>query len=280
MHHSIDSLESRLVLSAPVDLDPTFADGGTFAPPALTGSSRPIDSTMLTDGRTLVLSLIGEPITSDDLTNYATTFAVQRFLANGAIDQTFGSNGTSLVFRRLEATNATIEVAPSGDIFVAAQYGYSFSEESGVRLARLNAEGTIDRSFGKNGVLSIALRGEYFVQPRLAFTGSRIYVAQEQYNPAQKFTVAALRNDGAFDASFGSNGIFEFTSTQQEICSCRIFSRASMAICSWPVERIRLSMVTGLLRYASLLQGHLMLTMASRALRDLTKRPAALLMSS
>lgn len=216
MHHSIDSLESRLVLSAPVDLDPTFADGGTFAPPALTGSSRPIDSTMLTDGRTLVLSLIGEPITSDDLANYATTFAVQRFLANGAIDQTFGTNGTSLVFRRLEATNATIKVAPSGHIFVAAQYGYSFSEESGVRLARLNAQGNIDRSFGRNGVLSIALRGEYFVQPRLAFTGSRIYVAQEQYNPAQKFTVAALRNDGAFDSSFGSSGIFEFTSTQQE----------------------------------------------------------------
>ena len=79
-------------------------------------------------------------------------FAVIRFLQNGTLDSSFGSNGRAAT-KFLEGDNISSAVAiqPDGKIVVAGSaivnnYWHGFA------LARYNANGTIDSSFGSNGI--------------------------------------------------------------------------------------------------------------------------------
>ena len=78
-------------------------------------------------------------------------FAVIRFLQNGTLDSSFGSNGRAAIKLEGDNTSSAVAIQPDGKIVVAGSaivnnYWHGFA------LARYNANGTIDSSFGSNGI--------------------------------------------------------------------------------------------------------------------------------
>jgi uncharacterized delta-60 repeat protein len=88
-------------------------------------------------------------------TNTADNFAVARFTATGALDPTFGAGGlASSSFPAEPVSDAanTVLIQPDGKILVGGQAGISRrSIELFAAMLRLNADGSLDTTFGTGG---------------------------------------------------------------------------------------------------------------------------------
>jgi uncharacterized delta-60 repeat protein len=128
----IEGLEQRRLLAAAGELDPDFGDGGVVD---LGVNSSPADIAALPDGRVL----------------HVKDGIIRRFTAAGAIDTTFGG-GDGIAPVTLDDDPATFEQTrrvlplPGGKIIVAGTVNFSFTH-----LVRLNADGSLDTTFGSGG---------------------------------------------------------------------------------------------------------------------------------
>jgi uncharacterized delta-60 repeat protein len=129
--------------------DTSFGSGG-FASTGLTNAG-PGGVAVQSDGK--IVWVGGGQIPGD--TNTADTFAVARFTAAGTLDPTFGADGlvsTSFPAQPVSDAADTVLVQPDGKILVGGQAGIS---RRGILLfaamLRLNADGSLDTSFGTGG---------------------------------------------------------------------------------------------------------------------------------
>ncbi|HEY7115529.1 MAG TPA: carbohydrate-binding protein, partial [Tepidisphaeraceae bacterium] len=126
-----ESLESRMLLAAGA-LDPTFGSGGKvltgFAGTAFAGAR---DAALQSDGKIVVLTEDNDPASA----------RLVRFSANGQADNTFASGGAAL----LGFQPAAFAVRTDNKIVVA---GYDPANLKNLLLARFNANGQVDTSFG------------------------------------------------------------------------------------------------------------------------------------
>jgi uncharacterized delta-60 repeat protein len=132
-------------------------------------------------------------------------FYVQRYLSNGSLDPDFGNYGNGGV-SRISFTPAydgerayAIAVQTDGRIVVAGTVAAGFG------IARLNPNGTIDTTFGTNGLVSFRFANNdaaglrsMAIQPdgRIVLFGTA----------SDKFAFARLLPSGAFDTSFNGTG--------------------------------------------------------------------------
>ena len=133
--------------------------------------------------------------------NSSGRFALARYTLRGSLDRSFGRGGmvvTDFGARNSAGANA-VAIQPDGKIVVAGDRA-----QQNFALARYNADGTLDRSFGSAGrVVTKVGDGNYasalVVQPdgRLVAAGAadRTVVALVRY-----------RADGTLDPSFGDGG--------------------------------------------------------------------------
>ena len=150
-----------------------------------------------------------------------TTLVVYRLAAGGSLDTTFGSEG---IFdlpagdygTRHTASSATQD--PDGRIVVSG------SSDGQLIVLRLLADGTLDPSFGENGVFVGPLHdheARTFVE-RTADAGYRITATSEA-----QCRIVGLTAAGAMDDTFGTAGIAPVVSAQGGANSCS--SMASQA---------------------------------------------------
>lgn len=115
---------------------------------------------------------------------------VRRYLSTGALDTTFGLAGLTSIDWSLSDTGPKLAIAPDGKIVVAAttKNGLDYTEEN-FAVARLNADGSFDSTFGSNGKVITAtqyaqfagipdIAGQFVVQP-----DGNIVVAGTTYLP-------------------------------------------------------------------------------------------------
>jgi uncharacterized delta-60 repeat protein len=136
----------------------------------------------------------------------ATGFVV-RLLENGELDPSFGTDGV------LEMPNGMLVNAiaqdSSGHILAA---GSAFNDANGidVGVARIDSNGSLDRTFGNGGVVLLATvpgGGPEIARSIRSTSRGRILVAGEAFESGQsKFLVARLNPAGTLDATFGSGG--------------------------------------------------------------------------
>jgi len=118
-------------------------------------------------------------------------------LLNNLLDPTFGAGGkvTTFVGSSNSYANA-MAVQPDGKIVVA-----------GVPLlTRYNSDGTLDTSFGTNGIVTnsgLAGGSDLVIQP----DGKILVVGGGGGRPNTSFHVARFNSNGSPDTSFGTNGI-------------------------------------------------------------------------
>jgi uncharacterized delta-60 repeat protein len=201
--------------ASPADLDTTFATGGAITIP-IDGFAVPPGrlATLQPDGKLLVVATTDQ-IRPGLMPAVKRTWLILRYTAEGIPDPSFGMNGSTT----LSISDGT-EDDPSGGIALLPDGRFLVAGESVVPncrdcfygntlgiVARFNADGSLDHSFGSNGIFtgpsgfnSIALEndGKVIVGGNASFVG---------------FQLARLTIDGAPDPSFVSNIACPFGAT-------------------------------------------------------------------
>jgi len=142
-------------------------------------------------------------------------FAVARFNANGSIDDTFGTNGTVTTFidggDAAHDDAAAVAIQPDGKIVAAGRSGDA-SYHSALALARFNADGSIDSTFGTNGnirtYLSLGNATMNWIESIALQPDGKIVVAGVSVDSSSiaAFALARFNTDGGIDSTFGTNG--------------------------------------------------------------------------
>ncbi|HEY3964028.1 MAG TPA: hypothetical protein VGM05_05680, partial [Planctomycetaceae bacterium] len=146
-----------------------------------------------------------------------TDAVVARFNPNGTLDTSFGTNGIDVFdftgdSQHDSAANA-VTVDGSGNIVVAgsALIGSGPAAHTEFAVARLNADGSFDSTFGTNGEETIDFAGAnesanavaIDAQGRVVVAGTATVAGPD--GTFDQFAVARLHADGALDNTFGAN---------------------------------------------------------------------------
>ena len=178
-------------------LDTSFGSGGEVIDTAMIYNSvGPMTMAIDSSGRIAVAGL-----------NAATDSGaiVTRFLSNGTLDPTFGSGG---MVNLPQMYPNGVALQSTGQIMV---YGGS-STSSGAVMVRLNTNGSLDTTFGTDGVYSdprLVTFRSVVIQPtndEIVAVGVGIVIGEVDFND---WVTRVLANGSGYDPSFGSNGLSE-----------------------------------------------------------------------
>lgn len=191
------------------NLDLTFGTLGTAITSFDTENHEINGITLQNDGKILLAGYKGNGTNRD--------MALSRFTKNGILDNSFGSNG-KIVFSFCPSSDwATgMKVMSNGQILVTG--GAIFNSRSDVVLLRLDQDGSLDSSFGKNGITSanIGIDDEgtsIIVQDdnKIVVGGWAQFPHQDKTNGndlyAPDFSIIRFNVDGSLDSSFAGDGI-------------------------------------------------------------------------
>lgn len=175
--------------------DGTFGSGGLIKT-SIGVPTRPVDLLQANDGSLLVVG--------------ATTpngVVIVHYLPDGTLDHTFGTGGIarSTLIAALHAV-----LAADGKLFVA---GFSRVMASEVpALARFNTDGTLDATFGGDGVVVLS-SPNLFANGLAIQPDGKLVVISSFGTQATHYSFGVARilpDDGALDATFGTGGVAFF----------------------------------------------------------------------
>jgi uncharacterized delta-60 repeat protein len=191
------------------DLDPSFGRGGQKMTDFLGGADLAYAVAVQPDGRIVVA---GTTYQNNDYTSE--DFAIARYTADGKLDDSFGSKGrVTTDFPRLAAVASAVLIQPDGKILVAGGAFPLFVFLGNFKLARYNADGTLDAGFGNGGIVTTDFGpGSYAfglgLQPdgKIVAAGTVFVDFSTDDSSNTDFGLARYNPDGSLDASFGNGG--------------------------------------------------------------------------
>lgn len=190
-------------------LDTTFGSGGVVTVEGLVANALGVDGALQADGKIV----IGTAAPDNAL---GTKMAVLRLLANGAVDGTFGTAGIATVPFPAGSTGSATSVAIQTDGKILAASGV-LQTPSGLldafSVARFNSNGSVDTTFGVQGVATATLPGSFggaavvLVQPdkKILLAGSS--KATTPVRAPRTSALVRFNANGTLDTTFGSAGI-------------------------------------------------------------------------
>jgi uncharacterized delta-60 repeat protein len=188
-------------LSADGKVDTSFGLDGKVLIPMGIGESDAYAVALQEDGKIIV---VGSALGDEGL-----KFAVVRLDGFGNLDYSFGGEGKLLVSfgAKFDAHGYSIVLQKDGRMVIA---GFTVQgKKSWMAVARLKTDGSLDSSFGQNGLRQLSLKGyendsayAVVLQP-----DQKILLAGNSSNGRNlTFAVARLNRDGSSDKSFGDDG--------------------------------------------------------------------------
>lgn len=181
-------------------LDTTFNTTGIVTMALSTNFDESIKVAIQSDGKIVVIGR-----TDNDNTNY--DFAVVRFTSAGALDTTF--NSTGIVITPIGAVGDTamgVVIQPDGKLVIAGYAGMG-ATGSDITVVRYNTNGSLDTSFGTNGIVTSDFGSIYESASALALqSDGKIVVAGSLYATMSVFGVVRYNTDGTLDTSFNGTG--------------------------------------------------------------------------
>ncbi|MDZ4823188.1 MAG: T9SS type A sorting domain-containing protein [Flavobacteriales bacterium] len=184
-------------------LDPTFGNNGIVETEFGQYVSEEVREMLIQpDGKIVVCG-------TDYVDSY--DFMLLRYNSDGSLDVDFGDNGKATFHYGESFThNYGIAVVMQQDgKFVVAGYSETSPAKS-FTIMRANADGTIDTSFGDDGVVTVfiddydAIANDVMLQP----DGKIIVVGHANVNAAgEDMAAIRLNEDGSFDDTFGVDGV-------------------------------------------------------------------------
>ncbi len=191
------------LLATPSGLDTTFGSGGRV--------STPVGD--IGQGQAVVIQPNGGIVTAGSRQiGTASDFALTLHHPDGTLDTSFGQGGIAITdFGGAEDKALDAALTPDGGIVAVGEADPKGFLKSDFGIARYNADGTLDTSFGTGGIVTTDIRGDADLAEAVAVQpDGEIVVAGLAATVAGSITDFALvryNPDGTLDQSFGSHGI-------------------------------------------------------------------------
>jgi len=171
----LESLEDRVVPSAPGTLDSSFGSGGIV----LTANSQGLQ-----DAPAVQVQSNGQVVVAGEAVGSNKTgwdFRLARYNANGTLDTSFGSGGqVTTDFNRLADMAYGLSTQADGKYVVVGKtnQGSGNTVDYNFAIARYNANGTLDTTFGSGGKVTLSFgKGEDSARSVLVEPDGSILVA-------------------------------------------------------------------------------------------------------
>jgi uncharacterized delta-60 repeat protein len=139
-------------------------------------------------------------------------FALVRYNPNGTLDTSFGRDGTVRTALPGHAAFASLVLQPDGKLVAAGASGRE--SHQAMLLARYNATGSLDRSFGSDGIVTTRVGADssayaVAIQPdgKIVSAGTTSKKEPLASGAHYTFVLARYKPNGTLDHSFGSTGI-------------------------------------------------------------------------
>ena len=130
------------------------------------------------------------------------------FPQDGTLDLTFEGNGTlQTPFGNYSGARDAV-ILPDGKIVVVGVYQTVLYTTNLICLVKYNSDGSIDQSFGNNGIVTTDISGNAIVETILLQPDGKILAGGTAWSISNgNFLFVRYNSDGSLDNSFGFNGI-------------------------------------------------------------------------
>ena len=133
---------------------------------------------------------------------------LRKYKANGTLETSFNASGANFIRYATDGETLAVAVQSDGKILAAGSY-VEASSNTGIAIARFEADGSPDLSFGSYGYAryDLTARREHLDQLYVYPDGK--ILAGGSINDAASFDdylVVRMNSDGSLDQSFGTNG--------------------------------------------------------------------------
>jgi uncharacterized delta-60 repeat protein len=200
-------------------LDKSFGNRGTMTTALGSGDDEIEALAIQSDGKIVAAG------TSQQSGQYQ--WALARYTTSGSLDTSFGSGGTEVSTfgpgSNVQAEIDGIALQSDSKILVTGYVSLAGSDGQQFAVARYNANGTLDSTFGTNGVVyvtplatlhpdsghGIVIQSDGKIVAAGTLTGTNSY---------QEWALARFNSDGSFDSTFGSGGVV----TQQIVAGANV----------------------------------------------------------
>jgi uncharacterized delta-60 repeat protein len=176
-------------------LDHTFAHSGTSTQVFGTGTSASA-AVLQPDGKVVVAGT----------TNGFSDFLLMRFTTAGESDEATASFPQRTDLGGVDEAYA-VAVAPDGRIVVAGRH------DDDIAVVRYRADGTLDPTFGGDGVVTTALAGAAVARAVAVQANGKVVVAGTVGAATEQLVLVRYHTNGHIDRSFGANGFARQSST-------------------------------------------------------------------
>jgi len=137
-------------------------------------------------------------------------FAVARYNADGSTDETFSADGKrTLKLSSKGDLGLAMALQANGKIILVGDAAIN-GRHSTFGVARLNANGSLDQSFGGDGIVKtdVGRNGEDGLAVAISPDGNIVVAGGDGFNsPNERFALVRYESDGSPDPSFGGDGI-------------------------------------------------------------------------
>ena len=172
-----------------------------------------LDTTFDTDGKVVgtsadIIDITGVKLNKDGkivlFGSANNNLIVIQLNIDGSLDTTFGDAGRKEInFGGIETTNSDFIIDTQGRIVIVGRTNVGPNPDNFV-VARLNADGSLDTTFGTNGKVTVDTGVTDNADAGIALTRSGKIIVQGESDG--NIVVFQLNNDGSLDTTFGSNG--------------------------------------------------------------------------
>jgi len=185
-------------------LDATFDGDGIVTTSILDFYDAAYGAVLQTDGKIVVGGFTGG--------NFGTVaaFGLVRYNTDGSLDSTFDGDGKVVTdFVNGVELLYSLELQPDGKI-IAAGIAKTSSSKYQFALARYNADGSLDTSFGDNGIVMTTIlgvgNGDYARSVALQPDGKIVMAGGSDFGSGTDFELVRYNTDGSLDTTFDRDG--------------------------------------------------------------------------
>ena len=151
------------------------------------------------DARALAIQQDGKLVAAGGGNN-SDGFVLVRYNPNGSLDRSFGRGGTVITPIGSNADARALAIQQDGKLVAAGHSTSGRGFKAGFALVRYNANGTLDRSFGRGGRVTTPTGVAYALAIQ---QDGKLVVAGRS---GRRFTLARYHTSGTLDTSFGRGG--------------------------------------------------------------------------
>ena len=189
------------VMAQPGSLDESFGNAGIVITPYSSSNEFGQQVAVQTDNKIVLAGHVE--------TNNIRDFAVVRYNTDGSMDNSFGNGGLVIFDGGTDADMAAaMIIQDDGKILIGGSVSHPSTTWDDYAMARFNADGTPDNTFGTGGLVTTDINGEWDNAFDMAIQDDgKILLAGEAYTGGKRNVgIVRYNSDGSCDCSFGSGG--------------------------------------------------------------------------